>query len=144
MKATRDALEGTWKTGQSWWGVKEGAIDIVSISDKVPADLKAKLDTVKAGLKDGSYKISGTKIFISAGEHDLAKNIVHLVLARIEGAPEGVKGISLFVTPKLKINADGSVGGPNGVSCGVCPNIRSVLSPETRKWIGRMTSHSAA
>ena len=68
--------------------------------------------------KDGSYKISGTKIFISAGEHDLAKNIVHLVLARIEGAPEGVKGISLFVTPKLKVNADGSVGGPNGVSCG--------------------------
>jgi acyl-CoA dehydrogenase len=68
--------------------------------------------------KDGSYKISGTKIFISAGEHDLAKNIVHLVLARIEGAPEGVKGISLFVTPKLKINADGTVGGPNGVSCG--------------------------
>jgi acyl-CoA dehydrogenase len=68
--------------------------------------------------KDGSYKISGTKIFISAGEHDLAKNIVHLVLARMEGAPEGVKGISLFVTPKLKINADGSVGGPNGVSCG--------------------------
>jgi acyl-CoA dehydrogenase len=68
--------------------------------------------------KDGSYKISGTKIFISAGEHDLSKNIVHLVLARIEGAPEGVKGISLFVTPKLKINADGSVGGPNGVTCG--------------------------
>jgi len=68
--------------------------------------------------KDGSYKISGTKIFISAGEHDLAKNIIHLVLARIEGAPEGVKGISLFVTPKLTINADGSVGGPNGVSCG--------------------------
>jgi acyl-CoA dehydrogenase len=68
--------------------------------------------------KDGSYKISGTKIFISAGEHDLAKNIVHLVLARTEGAPEGVKGISLFVTPKLKINADGSVGGPNGVTCG--------------------------
>src|SRR6202040_3772300 len=67
---------------------------------------------------DGSYKITGTKIFISAGEHDLAKNIVHLVLARIEGAPEGVKGISLFVTPKLKINADGTVGGPNGVTCG--------------------------
>ncbi len=67
---------------------------------------------------DGSYKISGSKIFISAGEHDLAKNIVHLVLARIEGAPEGVKGISLFVTPKLKVNADGTVGGPNGVTCG--------------------------
>jgi hypothetical protein len=68
--------------------------------------------------KDGSYKITGTKIFISAGEHDLSKNIVHLVLARIEGAPEGVKGISLFVAPKLKVNADGSVGGPNGVTCG--------------------------
>ncbi len=68
--------------------------------------------------KDGSYKITGTKIFISAGEHDLSKNIIHLVLARIEGAPEGVKGISLFVTPKLKVNADGSVGGPNGVTCG--------------------------
>jgi alkylation response protein AidB-like acyl-CoA dehydrogenase len=68
--------------------------------------------------KDGSYKITGTKIFISAGEHDLSANIIHLVLARIEGAPEGVKGISLFVTPKLKVNADGSVGGPNGVTCG--------------------------
>jgi acyl-CoA dehydrogenase len=68
--------------------------------------------------KDGSYKITGTKIFISAGEHDLSKNIIHLVLARIEGAPEGVKGISLFVTPKLNVNADGSVGGPNGVTCG--------------------------
>lgn len=67
---------------------------------------------------DGSYKITGSKIFISAGEHDLTKNIVHLVLARIEGAPEGVKGISLFVTPKLRIKPDGSVGGPNGVTCG--------------------------
>ncbi len=67
---------------------------------------------------DGSYKISGTKIFISAGEHDLTENIVHLVLARIEGAPQGTKGISLFVVPKLKVNADGSLGGPNGVSCG--------------------------
>src|SRR3954469_2123124 len=67
---------------------------------------------------DGSYAITGTKIFISAGEHDLAENIVHLVLARIEGAPEGVKGISLFVVPKLRVNADGSPGEPNGVSCG--------------------------
>jgi len=74
--------------------------------------------TKAAPQPDGSYKISGTKIFISAGEHDLAKNIVHLVLARIEGAPEGVKGISLFVTPKLEINADGTVGEPNGVVCG--------------------------
>ena len=67
---------------------------------------------------DGSYKITGTKIFISAGEHDLAENIVHLVLARIEGAPAGVKGISLFVVPKLTVKDDGSLSGPNGVTCG--------------------------
>ncbi len=67
---------------------------------------------------DGSHAITGTKIFISAGEHDLADNIVHLVLARIEGAPEGVKGISLFVVPKVRVNADGSLGERNGVSCG--------------------------
>jgi basic membrane protein A len=56
-KAIKDVLDGTWTTGQSWWGVKEGAIDLVSLSDKVPADAKAKLDTVKAGLKDGSFAI---------------------------------------------------------------------------------------
>ena len=67
---------------------------------------------------DGSYRITGTKIFISAGEHDLAENIVHLVLARIEGAPAGVKGISLFVVPKFLPNPDGTPGKRNGVSCG--------------------------
>src|SRR5882757_5314801 len=67
---------------------------------------------------DGSYKITGTKIFISAGEHDLAENIIHLVLARIEGAPAGIKGVSLFVVPKVLVNADGSLGAPNGVTCG--------------------------
>ena len=67
---------------------------------------------------DGSYKITGTKIFISAGEHDLSENIVHLVLARIEGAPGGTKGISLFVVPKVTVKDDGSLGGPNGVTCG--------------------------
>jgi acyl-CoA dehydrogenase len=67
---------------------------------------------------DGSYQIFGTKIFISAGEHDLTENIIHLVLARIEGAPEGVKGISLFVVPKFLVNADGSLGARNAVSCG--------------------------
>ncbi len=67
---------------------------------------------------DGSYKISGQKIFISAGEHDLADNIVHLVLARIEGAPEGVKGISLFIVPKFVLDKDGKPGKRNGVSCG--------------------------
>ena len=67
---------------------------------------------------DGSYKITGTKIFISAGEHDLAPNIIHLVLARIEGAPEGTRGISLFVAPKFLPNPDGSLGARNAVSCG--------------------------
>ncbi|MCP4997657.1 MAG: acyl-CoA dehydrogenase [Hyphomicrobiales bacterium] len=67
---------------------------------------------------DGSYKISGQKIFISAGEHDMSDNIIHLVIARIEGAPEGVNGISLFIVPKLSVNDDNSVAGPNGVSCG--------------------------
>lgn len=67
---------------------------------------------------DGSYKISGQKIFISAGEHDMSENIIHLVLARIEGAPEGVKGISLFIVPKLNVADDGTVGDGNGVSCG--------------------------
>jgi alkylation response protein AidB-like acyl-CoA dehydrogenase len=67
---------------------------------------------------DGSYKITGTKIFISAGEHDLTENIIHLVLARIEGAPAGIKGVSLFVVPKVLVNADGSLGAPNGVTCG--------------------------
>ena len=67
---------------------------------------------------DGSYKITGTKIFISAGEHDMAKNIIHLVIARIEGAPEGTKGISLFVVPKFMVNADGSAGARNAVTCG--------------------------
>lgn len=67
---------------------------------------------------DGSYKISGQKIFISAGEHDMAENIIHLVLARIEGAPEGVKGISLFIVPKFIPDANGNPGERNGVSCG--------------------------
>jgi acyl-CoA dehydrogenase len=67
---------------------------------------------------DGSYRISGTKIFISAGEHDLAENIVHLVLARTEGAPAGIRGISLFVVPKFLGDADGSLGARNAVSCG--------------------------
>jgi alkylation response protein AidB-like acyl-CoA dehydrogenase len=71
---------------------------------------------VKQG--DGSYKITGTKIFISAGEHDLSQNIIHLVLARIEGAPAGTKGISLFVVPKFLIKDDGSIGARNAVTCG--------------------------
>ncbi len=68
--------------------------------------------------EDGSYKITGQKIWISSGEHDLAENIIHLVLARIEGAPEGIKGISLFVVPKFIVGEDGSLGDRNAASCG--------------------------
>lgn len=67
---------------------------------------------------DGSYRISGTKIFISAGEHDMSDNIIHLVLARVAGAPQGSKGISLFIVPKFMVNPDGSLGERNAVSCG--------------------------
>ncbi|MBV7256821.1 acyl-CoA dehydrogenase C-terminal domain-containing protein [Pacificimonas sp. WHA3] len=67
---------------------------------------------------DGSYRITGQKIFISAGEHDLASNIIHLVLAKREGAPDDVKGISLFIVPKFIVNEDGSPGARNGVMCG--------------------------
>ena len=66
---------------------------------------------------DGTYKLYGQKIFITYGEHDYTDNIVHMVLARIEGAPEGVKGISLFVVPKVNVNADGSLGSRNDVKC---------------------------
>ena len=68
--------------------------------------------------QDGTYRISGSKIFISAGEHDLTENIVHLVLARIEGAPEGTRGLSLFLVPKVRPDPDGSLGARNAVSCG--------------------------
>jgi alkylation response protein AidB-like acyl-CoA dehydrogenase len=67
---------------------------------------------------DGSHKISGTKIFISSGEHDLTENIIHLVLAKTPDAPDSVKGISLFIVPKFMVNEDGSLGERNAVSCG--------------------------
>lgn len=68
--------------------------------------------------EDGTWRITGTKIFITAGDHDLAENIVHLVLARLPGAPEGTRGISLFLVPKMLIDDDGGLLGANGVSCG--------------------------
>ncbi|EPX81068.1 acyl-CoA dehydrogenase C-terminal domain-containing protein [Litoreibacter arenae] len=74
--------------------------------------------TKAAPQDDGSYKITGQKIFISAGEHDLADNIIHLVLGKIEGGPEGIKGVSLFIVPKFLVNEDGSLGARNGVSVG--------------------------
>lgn len=76
------------------------------------------LRTRAAPQADGSYAISGTKIFISAGEHDLTDNIVHIVLARLPDAPAGTKGISLFIVPKFLPNAEGGIGERNGVTCG--------------------------
>ena len=67
---------------------------------------------------DGTYKITGNKIFISAGEHDIAGNIIHLVLARLPDAPPGIKGVSLFIVPKILVNKDGSLGERNGIYCG--------------------------
>jgi simple sugar transport system substrate-binding protein len=76
VKATRDVLEGKWTTGQSWWGVKEGAIDLVSIADDVPAETKAKVEQVKAGLKDGSFSIWKGPILGQDGKELLAKDVV--------------------------------------------------------------------
>ena len=76
------------------------------------------LKTRAENQNDGSYKISGQKIFITSGDHDLTENIIHLVLARVSGSPVGTKGISLFLVPKYKVNNDGSVGQRNGVSTG--------------------------
>ncbi|MBX9612232.1 MAG: acyl-CoA dehydrogenase C-terminal domain-containing protein [Burkholderiales bacterium] len=67
---------------------------------------------------DGSYRLTGNKIFISAGEHDMAGNIIHLVLARLTDAPPGIKGVSLFIVPKFRVNQDGSLGERNGIYCG--------------------------
>ena len=74
--------------------------------------------TKAEALPDGTYKITGNKIFISAGEHDMAGNIIHLVLARLTDAPAGIKGVSLFIVPKFMVNKDGSLGTRNGIYCG--------------------------
>lgn len=76
IKATKEALDGSWQTGGAWWGVKEGAIDLVSVSDAVPAEVKAKVDTVKAGLKDGSFVIWKGPIVDQKGKEVLAKDAV--------------------------------------------------------------------
>src|SRR5580704_1909483 len=80
---------------------------------------------------DGSYRITGTKVFISAGEHDLAANIIHLVLARIEGAPHGTHGLSLFVVPKIIPETDGTLGAPNAVSCGALEDKMGIHASPT-------------
>jgi alkylation response protein AidB-like acyl-CoA dehydrogenase len=81
--------------------------------------------------EDGSYKITGTKIFISSGEHDLTENIIHLVLARTPDAPAGTKGISLFVVPKILVKEDGSLGDRNGVKCGSIEHKMGIKASST-------------
>ena len=80
---------------------------------------------------DGTYKLTGNKIFISAGEHDLADNIIHLVLARLPDAPPGIKGVSLFIVPKFLVNADGSLGARNGIYCGGLEHKMGIKSNAT-------------
>ncbi len=80
---------------------------------------------------DGSYKITGTKIFISAGEHDLTENIIHIVLARLPDAPPGTKGISLFIVPKMNVNADGSIGEHNNVVCSAIEHKMGIKASAT-------------
>lgn len=76
IKATKDVLDGTWSTGQSWWGVKEGAIDLVSIAEDVPAEIKAKVDEAKNGLKNGSFAIWKGPIMDNTGKTVLEKDAV--------------------------------------------------------------------
>ena len=80
---------------------------------------------------DGSYKVSGTKIFITGGEHDLTENIIHLVLAKLPDAPAGPKGISLFLVPKFLVNADGSLGERNALSCGSIEHKMGIKASST-------------
>ena len=80
---------------------------------------------------DGTYKITGTKIFISAGEHDLTENIVHLVLAKLPDAPPGTRGISLFIVPKFRVGADGTIGARNGVTCGSIEHKMGIKASST-------------
>ena len=91
----------------------------------------AQVKTRAVPQKGGSYKITGTKIFISAGEHDLTENIVHIVLARLPDAPEGTRGISLFVVPKFKVKADGTMGERNAVNCGSIEHKMGIRASST-------------
>ncbi len=81
--------------------------------------------------EDGTYRITGSKIFISAGEHDLSENIIHLVLARLPDAPSGIRGISLFLVPKRRTDAQGDAGGPNGVSCAALEHKMGIRASAT-------------
>ncbi len=91
----------------------------------------AQIRTRAGAGENDNYRITGSKIFISAGEHELTRNIIHLVLARAPDAPEGIRGISLFLVPKYKINDDGSVGDNNGVECGSIEHKMGIKASST-------------
>ncbi|GHC86554.1 acyl-CoA dehydrogenase [Pseudorhodoferax aquiterrae] len=113
LTAGSDALKATYLeklVSGEWTGT-------MNLTEPQAGSDLALVRTRAEPLPDGRYKLFGTKIFITYGEHDMADNIVHLVLARVQGAPEGVKGISLFVAPKFLVNADGSLGQRNDVRC---------------------------
>lgn len=113
LTAGSDALKATYLeklVSGAWTGT-------MNLTEPQAGSDLALVRTRAEPLPDGRYKLFGTKIFITYGEHDMADNIVHLVLARVQGAPEGVKGISLFVAPKFLVNADGSLGQRNDVRC---------------------------
>lgn len=90
--------------------------------------------TKAEALPDGTYKITGNKIFISAGEHDMAGNIIHLVLARLTDAPAGIKGVSLFIVPKFHVKKDGSIGDRNGIYCGGIEHKMGIHGNSTCQW----------
>ncbi|HWL88119.1 MAG TPA: acyl-CoA dehydrogenase, partial [Polyangiaceae bacterium] len=94
------------------------------------SDVGASTSTAKKN-PDGSYSIRGTKIFISGGDHDLAENIVHLVLARVEGSPPGTKGLTLFIVPKIRPNADGTLGKSNDVTVGAIEHKMGINGSST-------------
>jgi alkylation response protein AidB-like acyl-CoA dehydrogenase len=113
LTAGSDALKATF-LGNLISGQWTGTMNLTE--PQAGSDLAA-VRTRAEPQTDGNYKVFGTKIYITWGEHDMAENIVHLVLARVAGAPEGVKGISLFVVPKFMVNTDGSLGARNDVHC---------------------------
>mgnify|MGYP003643579977 FL=1 len=110
--------EGTW-TGTMCLTEPQCGTDLGQVKTKAEAN------------KDGSFSITGTKIFISAGEHDLTENIVHIVLARLPNAPKGTRGISLFIVPKNKVNEDHSVGESNNVTCGSIEHKMGIRASST-------------
>ena len=113
MTAGSDALKHTYLTNLisgKWTGT-------MNLTEPQAGSDLSMVRTRAVPQADGSFKLFGTKIYITYGEHDMAENIVHMVLARVPGAPDGVKGISLFIVPKFLVNADGSLGARNDVHC---------------------------